>query len=366
MYSYSLLDAYGAQPPPPPPPPTTTTRWDEAPKLPPWLINDPYDPSEEYFKQRDPKLPLSLVGESTRNYRSKSDLYNSKTPIRYVVYADGHGCQTTDSKFIRPICPSVFLNYIGEKSSGINAYQSFENLLGHLNNPTVHQPYAPLQGHQFLYLVHLFRMSSSVAGSPITVNLPQHADDMVPDLFLFAPGQISVDDIEHEHVIRNPSIFAMLDTQTGEIINLGAKYLIDAYDKKVVGTTITSPAYTMHDGRMVQLSDVYDIIRREISERHADMNQVALILQACRVAPYGATGRASSPGPSRYMGGKKKQRRRQTRNRNKKGLSKKSKRSKKHSHKQVDSCIVNHCFIQPWHGSLRGLAHKSESRQYII
>jgi hypothetical protein len=333
MFSY--LDAYGGEQPTPHPSPPST-RWDEAPKLPPWLTNDPYDPSEAYFKQRDPTLPLSLMGESTRNYRSKSDLYNSKTPIRYVVYADGHGCQTTESKFIRPICPSVFLNYIGEKSCGINAHQSFENLSKHLNNPMVHQPPAPLQGHQFLYLVHLFRMSSSVAGSPITVNLPQHApDDMVPDLFLFAPGQISVYDIEHQHVIRNPAIFAMLDTQTGETINLGAKYLIDAYDKKVVGTTITSPAYTMPDGRMVQLSDVYDIIRREIGER-ADMNQVALILQACRVSPYGATCRTSSFGPSQYMAGKKKQRRRQTRKyklSKKSKRSKRSKRSKKHTRK---------------------------------
>jgi hypothetical protein len=308
-----MFNLYGG-PQPPPPRPQPTTLWDIPPTLPPWLINDPYDSDEEYFKQRDPTLPLSLKGESTRNYRSKSDLYNSKTPIRYVVYADGHGCQTTDSKFIRPICPSVFLNYIGEKSCGINAHRSFVNLLEHFNNPMVRQPHAQLQGHQFLYLAHLFRMSSTVAGSPITVNLPHHANDVVPDLFLFAPGQISADDIEHQHVIRNPAIFAMLDTQTGEAINLGGKYLIDAYDKKVVGTTIASPAYTMPDGRMVQLSDVYDIIRREIGERE-DMNQVALILQACRVSPYGATGRASSPGPSRYMGGKKKQRRRQTRNR---------------------------------------------------
>ena len=198
----------------------------------------------------------------------------------------------------------------------------------------VHQPSAPLQGDQFLYLVHLFRTSSSVSGSPITVNLPQHIPhDMVPDLFLFAPGQISVDDIEHQHVTRNPAIFAMLDTQTGETINLGAKHLIDAYDKQVVGTTIKSPAYTMPDRRMVQLSDVYDIIRREIDERHADMNQVALILQACRVSPYGATCRTSSFGPSKYMAGKKKQRRRQTRKYKLSKRSKRLKKSKKHTRK---------------------------------
>jgi hypothetical protein len=121
---FHFLDAQPHSHPPPP-----TTGWDKPPTLPPWLINDPYDSAEEYFKQRDPTLPLSLMGESTRNYRSKSDLFNSKTPIRYVVYADGHGCQTPDSKFIRPICPSVFLTYIGEETSGKNAHRSFGNLL---------------------------------------------------------------------------------------------------------------------------------------------------------------------------------------------------------------------------------------------
>jgi len=58
MFSY--LDAYGGEQPTPHPSPPYT-RWDEAPILPPWLTNDPYDTIKEYFKQRDPTLPLSKL-----------------------------------------------------------------------------------------------------------------------------------------------------------------------------------------------------------------------------------------------------------------------------------------------------------------
>jgi hypothetical protein len=199
----------------------------------------------------------------------------------------------------------------------------------------VHQQYAPLQGQQFLYLVHLFRMSSSVSGSPISVNLPQHRDDdAVPDLFLFLPGKLSTGEFEHGHVVRNPAVFMMLDTLTDEVLDLGSKYLLDTYDKTPPevgesGASTTSPAYSKRDGSMVQLRDVYEIIETEMRVRGVrNENEVALILQSCRVSSDGSSIREPSPTRDpKYMpngGKKKKQRRRQTRNRKYKVSKKKS------------------------------------------
>lgn len=311
------------------------TGWDEPPKLPEWLQNT-HDPQDEYYQlqRRNPANPLALKGESTRNVRSKSVLYNSQIPIRYIVYADGHGRQTRPRTLIQPNVPTVFPSYIGEKSLGKNPHKIFENLLELYRSAFVHQ--TPFVGSNFLYLVHLLRNETFSLGSPLSVNLPQFQDDAVPDLVLFAPGELD-GDYEYGHVVRNPAVFMMIDTSTGEVVDLGNKYLTHTYDAKppivemeVVSTT--SPAYSTPEGRMVRLSDVYNIIQTEMHERGVDVNQVALILQSCRGS---SDSRTREQSPTRYpkylpLGGKKKQRRRQTRNRKYK-LSKKkyTKRSRR-------------------------------------
>ena len=201
--------------------------------------------------------------------------------------------------------------------------------------PHIKSPDGTLSGAQFLYLVHLLRDDTFSPGSPISVNLPQHKDDEVPDLFLFGAGKVSHGEFESGMVVRNPAVFMMIDTLTGEVVDLGSKYLTDTYDAtppRVEGAVVstTSPAYTMRDGRMVQLMDVYNIIQTEMHARGVrDVNQVALILQSCRVLSDGSSVRGPSPtrgiGTPKYMpGGKKKQRRRQTRNRKYKVSKKKS------------------------------------------
>jgi len=330
----SLLDLYGG--PDDRSASARPIRWDQAPRLPEWLINEPYDSSKFYFQQRRVGDTLALERESTRNYRSKNDLFNSQTPVRYVVYADGHGCQTGTKSEIQPKVPTVFANYIGESSSAKKSHNIFKVLLELFERPNVRSSDGTLRGAQFLYLVHLLRDETFSTGSPISVNLPQHKDDEVPDLFLFGAGKVSHGEFVSGMVVRNPAVFMMIDTFTGEVVDLGSKYLTDTYDATppiVEGAIVstTSPAYTMRDGRMVQLSDVYNIIQTEMHQKGVrDANQVTLILQSCRVLSDGSSVRQPSPtrGPPKYIGGKKKkQRRRHTRNR-------KYKLSKKHSSKR--------------------------------
>lgn len=333
----SLLDFYGGPDPASAASVKPPTGWGQAPPLPEWLKNK-HDPLDAYvqLQKRNPADALSLEGESTRNFRSKHVLFESKTPIRYVVYADGHGCQTIPRTLIRPKVPTVFPSYIGEKSLGENPHKIFDDLLQFLRVPHIRSPDGTLSGAQFLYLAHLLRTATFSPGSPLSVNLPQFPEDAVPDLFLFAPGKLFDDDYAYGHVVRNPAVFMMIDTFTGDVVDLGSKYLTHTYDAtspKVKGLVVstTSPAY-MRDDKNVHLSDVYNIIEREIGERRADMNQVALILQSCRVSSDGSSMREQSPTRApKYMGGKKKQRRRQTRNRkyklSKKKLTKRVRRS---------------------------------------
>lgn len=373
----SILEWYTQRrPPPPTPTPTPGT----------------YQGLNTKYSQEPTPLPLPIgfvpggcwVGDSARNEIAIRNFTNTKgegaDPLQMVVYIAGHAGiinphQSRGEPKIVIGCYTFYFNYAGEltflpgTATPNGTSNAFMSNLSHV---------APFDKNHFFEYLKTFKDRHITAGSPLSLYEPFIRMD---DSNVLCGGGVSIDDTHvnssGRHVFHsNPaSVHMFVKDATGhhQIIDLTIydPNIIDVWKKtsgdlqirlKADGSgyehEIAPYLYLNPDGtyRNVRLSDIYKLIKVAIRHLQPDtathehlMNEflhrhVVLVSGGCRVLGDGTVYRVESTSPQPHhadhalmhsntasvprSGGKKKQRRRQTRNR-------KYKLSKKKSTKRV-------------------------------